>query len=134
MATQVRFKGFSSYYGTLGFQFGDGGAFNVKSLNEGVMVIEPLYCHTIDSLAKNVAGCFEKSSNFYGLKSIEFEFNGVYVSVTAKNANPDEIIQLWYEKMKKTAEGEELRRCHNKKYGYEGDGIANPAVLTVNVG
>ena len=29
--------------------------------------------------------------------------------------------------------GEELRKWHNKYYGYEGDGVANPAVLTVNV-
>ncbi len=30
--------------------------------------------------------------------------------------------------------GEELRKWHNKDYGYEGDGVVNPAVLTVNVG
>ena len=29
--------------------------------------------------------------------------------------------------------GEELRKWHNKDYGYEGDGIVNPAVLTANV-
>lgn len=29
--------------------------------------------------------------------------------------------------------GEELRKWHNKEYEYEGDGVANPAVLTVNV-
>lgn len=29
--------------------------------------------------------------------------------------------------------GEELRKWHNKDYGYEGDGVVNPAVLTVNV-
>lgn len=29
--------------------------------------------------------------------------------------------------------GEELRRWHNKDYGYEGDGVVNPAVLTVAV-
>ncbi|WP_275372683.1 hypothetical protein [Clostridium tertium] len=27
--------------------------------------------------------------------------------------------------------GEELRKWHNGKYGYEGDGIVNPAVLTI---
>lgn len=30
--------------------------------------------------------------------------------------------------------GEELRRWHNKEYDYEGDGVVNPAVLTINVG
>lgn len=30
--------------------------------------------------------------------------------------------------------GEELRKWHNKEYEYEGDGVANPVVLTVNVG
>ncbi len=30
--------------------------------------------------------------------------------------------------------GEELCKWHNKNYGYEGDGIVNPAKLTVNVG
>lgn len=30
--------------------------------------------------------------------------------------------------------GEELRKLHNKNYGYEGDGIVNPSVLTFNVG
>lgn len=29
--------------------------------------------------------------------------------------------------------GEELRKWHNKDYGYEGDGVVNPAVLTLNV-
>ena len=29
--------------------------------------------------------------------------------------------------------GDELREWHNKKYGYAGKGIANTALLTVNV-
>ena len=28
--------------------------------------------------------------------------------------------------------GEELRRWHNKEYGYNGDGTVNPAILTIN--
>jgi hypothetical protein len=28
--------------------------------------------------------------------------------------------------------GEELRKWHNKKYDYEGDGIANPAILKIS--
>ena len=27
--------------------------------------------------------------------------------------------------------GEHLRKWHNKEYGYEGDGVVNPAVITV---
>ena len=27
--------------------------------------------------------------------------------------------------------GEELRRWHNKEYNYEGDGVCNPAILTI---
>lgn len=27
--------------------------------------------------------------------------------------------------------GEELRKWHNKEYNYEGDGVVNPAILTV---
>ena len=28
--------------------------------------------------------------------------------------------------------GEELRKWHNKKYDYEGDGIVNPAILKIS--
>ena len=28
--------------------------------------------------------------------------------------------------------GEDLRRWHNKKYDYEGDGVVNPAILTIS--
>lgn len=27
--------------------------------------------------------------------------------------------------------GEELRVCHNKQYNHEGDGVVNPAIITV---
>ena len=30
--------------------------------------------------------------------------------------------------------GDELRKWHNKSFGYDGDGVVNPAVLTFNVG
>lgn len=29
--------------------------------------------------------------------------------------------------------GEYLRKWHNKEYGYDGDGVVNPAVMTVGV-
>ena len=28
--------------------------------------------------------------------------------------------------------GDELRKWHNKEYDYEGDGVVNPAILTVS--
>jgi hypothetical protein len=99
MATQVRFENVLSSGGSLWFRFANRDSFIVKSLNEGVMVIEPICRCGIHSFAKNVAGCFEKDSNFYGLKSIEIEFEGGHISVTAKNADPDKIAQLWKEKM-----------------------------------
>ena len=30
--------------------------------------------------------------------------------------------------------GEELRKWHNKEYGYDGDGVVNPAVLKIGKG
>lgn len=30
------------------------------------------------------------------------------------------------------AYGEELRKWHNKEYDYEGDGVVNPAILTIS--
>lgn len=109
MATQVSFKDVFSCDGSLWFRFDDGEAFSVKSLNNGVMVIDPICGCTINSFAKNVAGCFEKGSNLNGLKAIEFSFNGAYISVTAKNAIPEKIVQLYKEKM------EENRIKYEKK-------------------
>ena len=99
MATQVRFEGFSSCDKSFQFRFVNVVAFEIKSYTNGIMVIDPGICN-FNSLANAVAGCFEEGSNFNGMKAIEFEFNGAYVSVTAKNANPDKIVQLWNEKMK----------------------------------
>lgn len=99
MATQVIFKKVDPL-GFLGFQFDDAEDFIVKSFNEGVMVIQPMYC-TIQSLAKHVAGCFEEGSNFNGLKAIEFDFNGVHISVTAKNADPQKIVKFYHKEEKK---------------------------------
>lgn len=264
MATMVSFSRVFDCDGTMSFRFSNGDHFYLKSLNDGVMVIDPGLSVTISSFAEGVAGCFEKDSNFYGVKAIEFDFNGAYVTVTAKNAETSKIVQQWKDKMEenrikyekerqeymktpeyrakrakalklgyrknyvvtellekkamaldmqfkddearkeweKTVEinshdgyssatvgyaekwaklmqylldkhedatvwkiaenashladtdgitgfmygcavnilshvwvhGEELRRWHNKDYGYEGDGVVNPAVLTVNVG
>ena len=99
MATKVKFREVFPYDGSLWFQFGNGENFSVISLYKGVMVISPMQYCQIESIAKNVAGCFEEGSNFYGLKAIEFEHHGAYVSVNAKNAEPGKIVKLWKEKM-----------------------------------
>ena len=100
MATRVEFQEVFSHDGSLWFKFcGNGEAFSVNSLNKGVMVISPMQYCRIESIAKNIAGCFEEGSNFYGLKAIEFEHHGAHVSVNAKNADPDKIVKLWRAKM-----------------------------------
>jgi len=96
MATQISFE--ETLDNSLLFRFSDGGSFRVKSLINGIMVVEPLTCYTIHSWAEKIASCFDEGSNFKGIKAIEFEFNGAYVSVTAKNATPDKIIQLYSKK------------------------------------
>ena len=98
MATRVEFQEIF-HDGSLWFKFGNGEAFSVNSLNKGVMVISPMQYCRIESIAKNIAGCFEEGSNFYGLKAIEFEHHGAHVSVNAKNADPDKIVKLWRAKM-----------------------------------
>lgn len=98
MATQVRFEGFSSCDKSFQFRFVNGVAFEIKSYTNGIMVIDPGICN-FNSLANAVAGCFEEGSNFNGMKAIEFEFNEAYISVTAKNADSDMIIQQYFKKL-----------------------------------
>lgn len=101
MATQVRFLNTFSHDQSLWFQFDDRGIISVKSINNGIMVIEAVLNCSIYSLAKNIAGCFEEGSSFYGFDAIKIIFNEISVIVTAENANPDKIVQLWTEKDKK---------------------------------
>lgn len=86
MATMVRFQEVFSCDGSLLFRTWDNEVLRVKSLNDGVMVIDPIIGSSIQTTAAIVAGCFEEESNLNGLKAIEFDFNGVYISVNAKNA------------------------------------------------
>lgn len=99
MATQVKFESVLGFDNSLCFRFDDNMSFRVISFNKGVMVIEPISCYIIDDLAENIAGCFESSSNFYGLKAIEFTYKGVSVLVKSKNATPQEIVQLYEKKL-----------------------------------
>ena len=97
--TNLRFE--QVFDGSLCFRCEDGQVLCVKSLNDGVMVITPIIGCNIASLAKNVAGCFNEKSEFYGLKAIKFELGGVHVLVNESNANPDRISQIWEKKIRR---------------------------------
>lgn len=100
MAIKVNFEGVC-YGGALSFRFDNGECFSVLSLNDGVMTVRPFLNCKIASFLKNIAACF-KDSNFSGLKAIKVvDLNGVSISVTAENADPYELIQLWIDEFDK---------------------------------
>lgn len=67
---------------------------------------------TVEKIAKNTS----RDANLNGGLSI-YQF-GCAVKILS---------QIW-------KYGEELRIWHNKEYGYEGNGVVNPALLTISVG
>ena len=64
----------SNSNGSLSCLFDDDTRFNIISLNDGVLAIEPYSETSIDTFAKKVFGCFQKGSTFSGIKTIEFVF------------------------------------------------------------
>ncbi len=74
--------------------------------------------HLMRKHNKSVIEIADKASHVSDIEGITGFMYGCAVNVLA---------QCW-------KYGEELRKWHNKDYGYEGDGVVNPAVLTVNVG
>lgn len=98
MATKVSFENFVFDDGSLLFQFDDKTEFAITSLKDGIMNIEPLFGCTLQSMAKNVSGCFEEGSSFYGLKAINFFLNGIHIYVTPRTATPEKIEQMYSEK------------------------------------
>jgi hypothetical protein len=64
---------------------------------------------------KAVRQCAETTSHELGFLGITGFMYGAAVSILSK---------CW-------KHGEELRKWHNKEYGHEGDGVVNPAVLTI---
>ena len=74
------------------------------------MVIDPMIGSSIQKTAAIVAGCFDEEANLNGLKAIEFDFNGVYISVNAKNTQVDTILQMWEEGWQKNCKEVEERR------------------------
>ena len=93
MATQLSFNEFFSRAGSP-LRFQDGGSFYVESFSDGIMVIETY--DTICSVAKNIAVCFNKGFN--DLKAIKFKSYETYITITAKDATPEKIVQIWEEK------------------------------------
>lgn len=76
------------------------------------------YMQKLIAEGKNVFEIAEKASHDCDIEGITGFMYGCAVNALSKS---------W-------KYGEQLRRWHNKDYGYEGDGVVNPAVLTVNVG
>jgi hypothetical protein len=64
---------------------------------------------------KTVAQCAEATSHELGFMGITGFMYGAAVSILSK---------CW-------KYGEELRKWHNKEYNHEGEGVVNPAILTV---
>ena len=65
---------------------------------------------------KTVAECAQKTSHELYFLGITGFMYGAAVSILS---------HCW-------KYGEELRKWHNKDYGHEGDGVVNPAILTIN--
>lgn len=85
----------SNSNGSLSCLFDDDTRFNIISLNDGVLVIEPYPETSIDTFAKKVFGCFQKGSTFDGIKTIKFVFNGIPLSIPHNVSSPEQIIQLY---------------------------------------
>jgi hypothetical protein len=66
---------------------------------------------------KTVVECADKTSFELGFLGITGFMYGMAVNILSRS---------W-------KHGEELRKWHNKEYGHEGDGVVNPAVLTLKV-
>ena len=115
METMVRFQEVFSHDGSLWFRTLDNEVLSVKALNDGVMVIDPMIGTNIQKTAAIVAGCFDEESNLNGLKAIEFDFNGVYISVNAKNAQVDTILKMFEDGWQKNCEEAEARRREYEK-------------------
>ena len=85
----------SNSNGSLSCLFDDDTRFNILSLNDGVLVIEPYPETSIDIFAKKVFSCFQKGSTFSGIKTIKFVFNGISLSIPHNVSSPEQIIQLY---------------------------------------
>lgn len=74
--------------------------FYLISYNNGILKIEPQVNANLEKFALMVSKLFDPSSNFYGVKRVKFEFNGIPISVSAKKATPFLIVKQYRDKCK----------------------------------
>ena len=78
-------------------------------------MMEAVIAESDDSVQKVIADNADRLSHEADIEGITGFMYGCAVNILA---------QCW-------EYGEELRKWHNKEWGYEGDGVVNPAILTV---
>ena len=78
-----------------------GVSFYLSSFTNGILKIEPKINSQIGEFASMVAHLFDPTSNFFGVKRVTFEFNGIPISVSKKNATTFLIVKQYEDKCKK---------------------------------
>lgn len=68
----------------------------LKSFKDGIMNVSPGFCD-VEILLEAIVSVFQEESNLYGVKQIEFEFNGKHIIVNKNNANVIELIKEYKE-------------------------------------
>ena len=71
----------------------------IVSLYKGTLTIEAF--SDIFDMSHIVAGIFHPKSNLYGIQRIRFTLDAVTICVTEKNATPEKIQKIYYEKRKR---------------------------------
>jgi len=97
----VHSEGISLNSGELFCTTNRGFNFYLISYNNGILKIEPQFNSNLEKFALMVSNLFNPSSNFYGIKKVKFEFNGIPISVSKKNATPFLIVKQYRDKCKK---------------------------------
>ena len=103
----------------------------VKSVEDGIVTVEPMdYCTIID-IAEIVAGCFVDDSNFWheiiehlnldknsGINGININFYGLTIEVTRENADVEKILKKWKDAEQKDFENQqnEITKLMYKSY------------------
>lgn len=68
----------------------------ITALYKGTLSIEAF--SDIFDVSHVIAGCFHKDSNLYGIKRIKLTLDDITIYITEKNAAPEKIQKLYYEK------------------------------------
>ena len=102
LATLVSFDGI--FRGEMYLRFNDKVCVRLLSYADGRMVIVPVGGTFITDFVEAVCGCFLEGSNLYGLRVIEFDFNGARILVNADNAAKEEVLRLWNAEINALAE------------------------------